>query len=353
MNQPALDLLCRQRRFLHASVLRRNPGPRWTTDHRVTVDHPAYRLREFGSLPAPVADVTSPGPVLIVPPEVNRSYIVDFAPGQSLVQTVLDAGFPRVGVIDWRSVAPGRSGWREVARRDVDDSLATILDAIDVLGGPVHLVGLCQGGWESAMIAALHPERVASLTLVAAPIDFHAGDAALKQVAGAIPMGVYAAMVASGGGVMRGELISSGFDNLLPLERYGLKWLRVWSSLEDDEVMERFHRLEDWYRCPKDLPGPMYLRAVRELFKGNKLVRGRFVALGRRVDLSAIQCPLALVTGTRDHITPPPQTLAMRGHASSPRVLEASIAAGHVGTFMGKAALRDHWPGILEWLKTE
>ena len=40
--------------------------------------------------------------------------------------------------------------------------------------------------------------------------------------------------------VMRGELISSGFDNLLPVERYFLKWSRVWRELDDDEAMARF-----------------------------------------------------------------------------------------------------------------
>ena len=356
MIQPAIDLVERQRKLLDASVLRRNPGPCWTTDHQVVVERRAYRLRVFerpcGAARAPDAAVDLGRPVLIVPPEVNRSHIVDLAPGQSLVQAVLDAGFHRVAVVDWRSAAPGRPGWRQVARRDVDDSLATILDCADTLGGSVHMIGLCQGGWESAMVAALHPEHVASLTLVAAPIDFHAGDGALEGVVRTIPMNAYAAMVAFGGGVMRGELISTGFDNLLPLERYGLKWLRVWGMLDDEVAMERFHRLEDWYRCPKDLPGPMYLRAVRELFKGNSLVKGRFVALGRRVDLAAICCPLALVTGTHDHITPSPQTLAVRDLVSSAEVLEVEIPAGHVGTFMGKAALRDHWPSVLRWLGT-
>jgi poly(3-hydroxybutyrate) depolymerase len=336
---PAVELLQRQRRFLDASVLRRNPGPSWHTPHRVVLEEDAYRLRVFEP-DLPTSDV----PLLIVPPEVNRSHIVDFGPGQSLVAAAMAAGFPRVAVIDWRSVRGRARG------RTVDDSLGTILDAIDALGGRVHLVGLCQGGWESAMVAARVPEAAASLTLVAAPIDFHAGDGVLRHVVSALPMANYAALVASGGGAMRGELISTGFDNLLPLERYFLKWWRVWQQLDDDEAMDRFHRLEDWYRCPKDLPGPMYLRAVRELFKGNRLVQGRFVALGGPVQLSEIRCPLALVMGSRDHITPPAQTRAILEHARPERVLELEIPAGHVGTFMGKGPLRDHWPGVLAWL---
>ena len=339
---PAVQLLQRQRRFLDASVLRRNPGPSWQTPHRIALEEDAYRLRVFEA-DHPASDL----PLLIVPPEVNRSHIVDFGPGQSLVAAALAAGCPQIGVIDWRS-ARGRA-----RGRTVDDSLGTILDGVEALGGRAHLVGLCQGGWESAMVAARVPTAVATLTLAATPIDFHAGDGVLKHVAASMPMATYAALVASGGGAMRGELISTGFDNLLPLERYLLKWWRVWQQLDDDEAMERFHRLEDWYRCPKDLPGPMYLRAVRELFKGNRLVRGRFVALGALVQLTEIRCPLALVMGSRDHITPPAQTRAILEHASPERVLELEIPAGHVGTFMGKGPLRDHWPGVLAWLVTD
>ena len=200
------------------------------------------------------------------------------------------------------------------------------------------------------MVAALHPERVASLRLVAAPIDFHAGQGALRPVVEAMPMGMYGALVAAGAGAMRGELIAAGFDNLLPLDRYLGKALRVWRNLDDPDWMERFHRLEDWYRTPKDLPGPMYLRAVRELFKHNRLVQGRFVALGRPVDLAAITAPLAVVTGTRDHITPPAQTRAILDHARPSRALDVPIDAGHVGTFMGRDALRDHWPEILAFV---
>ena len=336
---PAVELLQRQRRFLDASILRRNPGPSWHTPHRVVVEEDAYRLRVFEPTQA-----TSDVPLLIVPPEVNRSHIVDFGPGQSLVASCLAAGFPRVGVVDWRS-ARGRA-----RHRTVDDSLGTILDAVEALGGRAHLVGLCQGGWEATMVTARVPDAVASLTLVAAPIDFHAGEGILKHVASSMPMATYAALVAAGGGAMRGEFISTGFDNLLPLERYGLKWWRVWQQLDDADAMERFHRLEDWYRCPKDLPGPMYLRAVRDLFKHNLLVQGRFVALGAPADLSEIRCPLALIMGTRDHITPPAQTRAILDHASPSRALELEIPAGHVGTFMGKGPLRDHWPGVLGWL---
>jgi poly(3-hydroxybutyrate) depolymerase len=335
----ARELLDRQRRFAEATWLRQAPEPAWTTPNRVIVEHPAYRVRDFSTGLAGAR-----GPLVIVPPEVNHSAICDFAPGQSLVAAALAAGFHRVLAVEWRSATP------ETAQRDIDDSILTILEAVDLAGGPAHLVGLCQGGWESAIAAALRPARVRSLTLAAAPIDFHAGLGIVQALARGLPMTTYRGLVGLGAGVMRGELISQGFDALLPFERHFLKYLGIWNHLDEEDWLGRFHQMNDWYRAQKDLPGPMYLRAVRELFKENRLVQGRLSALGEVVDLGRVACPLALVAGRRDHITPPPQVWAAAEHVASSRVLRREIDAGHVGTFMGRQAIAERWPEILAWL---
>lgn len=338
--EPALALAKRQRRFLQATWLRRVPAPRFRKPNRVLLERPAFRLREF-CMPGGSEST----PVLVVPPEVNASTIVDFAPDQSLVETILGAGFERVAVLEWRSATA------ETAGRGVDSSIASIHESIAALGGAVHLIGICQGGWESAVATALEPDLVRSLTLVAAPIDFHAGTSVLQALARGMPFGFFQAMVAAGGGVMKGEFISQGFDNLVPFERHWLIPLSVWNHLDDVQWMERYHQLSDWYRARKDLPGPMYLTAVRELFQENRLIQGRFRVQGRRVDLGRICCPLVLVAGSDDHITPPPQVWAAEGAVSSQQVLRVEIPAGHVGTFMGRSALADHWPVLLAWLK--
>ena len=332
----------RWRRFAEQTWARRRPEPVWHTPNRVLLEDAAHRLRDFGG----TAEAGGP-PLLIVPPEVNHSAIVDFGPGQSLVRTALDAGFSRVVVVDWKSATA------ETANRDIDDSIATLQAALRTLGGRAHLVGLCQGGWESAVVAALEPSTVATLTLVAAPLDFHAGHGPIRRVAQLTPLPVYQALVRAGGGVMRGEFITLGFDNLLPFERYFLKPLSVWNRLDDEPWMTRFLRLEDWYKSHKDLPGVQYLRVVKELFQENRLIHGRFVVQGRTVDLGRLEMPLALVAGTKDHITPCEQLFVLREHARSKRVLATELPAGHIGTFMGTEPLRDHWPQILRWLREQ
>lgn len=333
----------RYRRFADATWQRDCPVPGWHTPNRVVREHAAYRVRDFS-----VRDATGAAghrPVLIVPPEVNSSAIADFGEGQSLVGGALDAGFERVGAVEWLSAT------RATRDRDVDDSLETILEGIEALGGPAHLIGLCQGGWEALMVAALCPDRVASLTLVAAPVDFHAGLGTVNLMAQWLPMSVYQALVAAGGGVMRGAYISQGFDSLLPFERFWLKYVTLWNHLDQPAWMDRFHQLNDWYRSPKDLPGPMYLRAVRELFKENRLIHKRFVAFGQTVDLGRVRCPVALVAGSKDHITPSAQVFAARKYVGSRNVLQRLLDAGHVGTFMSHGTLARDWPSIFAWLR--
>lgn len=341
--QPLASLAMRPLRFLNETLLRQRPPTRWTTPNRVIGENEAHRLRDFSALPDGPHK-----PLLIVPPEVNQSTIVDFAPGQSLVQAALDHGFTRVAAIEWRDVESSATA----AGRDIDDSVATIRDAMETLGGRVHLLGVCQGGWESAIAAALAPNTTASLTLVAAPMDFHAGSGAVKQISQLMPMVAYRSLVLRGRGAMPGKLISTGFDLLSPFQRFVLNPFSVWARLDDDDWMQRHHRMQDWYHSPKDLPGPLYLRAVRELFKENRLIQGRLVACGRTVDLAAIRCPLCLVAGRRDHITPPPQLWAARQAVSSQHVHEVETDGGHIGTFMGRTELREQWPGIFAWLQT-
>jgi len=344
--QPLTSLMSRPLRYLNETLLRQRPATHWTTPNRVVFENDAHRLRDFSPRQEGEAQRPNTTPLLIVPPEVNRSTIVDFAPGQSLVRAALDHGFARVAAIEWRDV----EGSPAAARRDIDDSVATIRDAIGALGGRVHLLGVCQGGWESAIAAALAPEMTASLTLVAAPIDFHAGTGAVKQVSRMMPMAAYRSLVLRGRGSMPGKAISAGFDLMSPFERFVTTPFSVWARLDDDDWMRRHHQMQDWYRSPKALPGPLYLRAVRELFKENRLIQGRLVVCGRTVDLAAIRYPLCLVAGGRDHITPPPQLWAARRAVSSTHVHEVETDGGHIGTFMGRAELRDQWPGIFAWL---
>ena len=120
--------------------------------------------------------------------------------------------------------------------------------------------------------------------------------------------------------------------------------------LDDPEALERYATFEDWFKHTQDVAGTFYLWLVDHLFSGNELVAGTLEVDGRRVDLGAIDCPLFLLGGESDHITPPIQVFAAGDHVGTPaeRVVRRTAPGGHLGLFMGRQALQEEWPPLLE-----
>ena len=85
------------------------------------------------------------------------------------------------------------------------------------------------------------------------------------------------------------------------------------------------------------------------MFRDNELIAGKLEIGGERVELGRIECPLYLLAGAADHITPPDQVFALARHATTPteHIVRATTAGGHLGLFMGHEALRTHWPPLL------
>ena len=315
----------------------------WVTENRVVLDEAAFCLRLFGG--------ESRGrPTLIIPPQAGQhSNICDFnLPGRSLVQTCLDHGRGPVYAVEWKSAVPARK----------DESLDDLMDftraCLDKVGGKVHLIGLCQGGWQAAVYTALFPEQIATLTLAGAPIDFGAGDGFLKDLVHSLPMSFYEYLVEIGQGVMKGDFLKMGFKNLKPLDRYWGVYLDLMARVEDEKYLMRYRPFRDWYEYPMHLPGKWYLQAVSELFRENRLVRGELKVKDCLVDLKRIECPVVLVAGQRDHITPVDQLFNSEKYVSSENIAKILIPdCGHIGVFMGVQSLRDYWPRALalaeEW----
>jgi poly(3-hydroxyalkanoate) synthetase len=140
----------------------------------------------------------------------------------------------------------------------------------------------------------------------------------------------------------------NGFITIRP-ESEVSKQLELLQNLDDPDHLARYRAFEDWFKHTQDIPGRFYLWIVEHLFRDNELVRGTLEAGGERVDLSRIRCPLFLLGGADDHITPPEQVFAIADHAGTPErdVVRRVTSGGHLGLFMGSEALRDHWPPIL------
>jgi poly(3-hydroxybutyrate) depolymerase len=317
------------------------PPPRWTTANRVTLDLDTMTLRDFS-----VANAAG-SPVFVDPPYAgHHSTIADYAKGQSLIETLIGSGLGRVFAADWKPASDAMKNF------DIDKYLAEINAVVDDLGEPVHLVGLCQGGWMCAMYASRFPERVKSLVLAGSPIDTDAGNGAIKTLAHTLPIDVYKEMVDLGNGRMLGKTMLAGWKNMHPGAQFMGKYIDLFAHIDDRNYIRRTEKFERWYENPIDLPGVYYTQAVEQLFKENRLAKGEFVGLGRRLALKDIVCPTYLLAGDTDDITPKEQVFAARHLIGTPAsaIVERLAPGGHIGLFMGRKTLADVWPDIGRWI---
>jgi poly(3-hydroxyalkanoate) synthetase len=275
--------------------------------------------------------------------------IADYHKGQSLVETLLGNGVDRISLTDWKSAT------EDMKDLEIDNYLAEAVVAIDDLGGRVNLVGLCQGGWLSAMVAARFPEKVNTLVLAGAPIDTDAGDGPIKRMAHETPLSFYRELVALGGGVMKGKFMLQGWKNMHPEQHYIQNHIDLYEHIDDAAYLAKEETFKSWYENPIDLPGRWYLQAIRLLFKENQLARGKFVGLGRTLNLATIVCPTYLLAGASDDITTPEQVLDSANYLGTPRadIVQKTVPGGHVGLFMGASTLKDHWPSIAQWIAAQ
>ena len=318
-------------------------APTWSTSNRVVSSSNIMALRDFSD-----GSQTATIPSLILPPQAgHHSCIVDYSPVQSQVLTARAAGLTSLYVLEWLGATP------ETKDTTIGEYIESVREAIARIGGPVNLIGDCQGGWLATLYTAMYPEDVATLTIGGAPIDFHSDNAAIadavKVISAARGMEPYRLAVELGGGVLRGELLLGGFIALQPQTEVK-KHLELMLHLDDDEFVQRYAEFQDWYTFTQDLPGAMYLWAVEHLFLGNELVRGTLEIDGRPVKLGSIVCPVNLLAGAEDHITPPDQVFALADHVGTApdKITKLLTSGGHLGLFMGRNALKNAWLPLLE-----
>ncbi|MBV9309363.1 MAG: alpha/beta hydrolase [Solirubrobacterales bacterium] len=315
--------------------------PTWSTPHEIVFEAPVARLRDFSTRRRGGV------PTLVLPPQAGHdSCIVDYSAEQSQMGAILDAGLKRAYALDWIGATP------ETADASIDDYLEVIDSAVDHCGGRVNLIGDCQGGWLATIYSALQPERVNTLTIAGAPIDFHAGEPVIHETVRHLAPGgdlsFYEALVASGGGVLKGHHMLSGFILINPADEVS-RQLELLAHLNNDSYVERYRYFEDWFKHTQDIPGAFYLWIVRNLFRDNLLIAGELEIGGRRVHLEQLTMPLNLLGGEKDHITPPDQVFALADAASTPpELISRSVTTGgHLGLFMGHEALSEYWPPML------
>jgi polyhydroxyalkanoate depolymerase len=343
MFEEGVDLYAKNLKFIGEEIkIHDELRPSLATPNQVRLDLRTMVLRDYGK---------SGGiPTLVDAPYAGHTaMIADYHKGQSLVETLLSNGIGHVVLTDWKSAT------EDMKDLEIDNYLADVIVAIDDLGGRVNLVGLCQGGWVSAMIAARFPDKVNSLVLAGAPIDTDAGNGLIKRMAHESPISFYQKLVELGGGLMKGKFMLQGWKNMNPEQHYIQDHIDLYEHLDDPAYLAKEETFESWYENPIDLPGRWYLQVITQLFKENRLAKGEFIGLGRKINLHNITCPAYLLAGAADDITTPEQVLDAAKYLGTPkeRIVQKTVPGGHIGLFMGARTLKEDWPQITRWIAAQ
>jgi polyhydroxyalkanoate synthase len=240
-------------------------------------------------------------PLLLAPPTINRFYVLDLAPGRSMIEWLVAQG-QQVFAISWRN--PGA----EQGHFDLDTYAEAVLEARDavaaITGQPaVHLNGACSGGIISAgvlghLAAQGRLEDIASLTLLVAALDNERAGTASALIG----RETAAAAVADSArrGYLDGEALSGVFTWLRPNDL-------VWNYVVNNYLLGKDPPAFDvlfWNQDTVRLAAGLH-RDFIHLALGNSLAhRGALKVLGTPVDLGAVDIDSYIVAGSTDHIIP-------------------------------------------------
>jgi polyhydroxyalkanoate synthase len=283
-------------------------------------------------------------PILLVPSLINRWYVLDLAPGRSFVEWLVAAGHD-VYIIDWGTpTAEDRYvTWDDVCDRWLGRALRRVAERGP--DGVAHVLGYCLGGTLAAVHAAARPERVATLALLAAPIDFtHAGLMATWTRSPSFDV----AAIVDGFGNLPWPLMQASFHLLRPTTN-AQKVVAVLDRAWDDEFLDGFLATERWGNDNVSFPGACYRDYIEALYRGNRLAAGTMTLSGRPARLDALDCPLLVVSFAHDHIVPPASATAALALAASPDRAHVELSGGHVGAVVSRKAATGLWPQLSRW----
>jgi polyhydroxyalkanoate synthase len=283
-------------------------------------------------------------PLVMVPPCINKFYILDLQPENSFVRHAVGEGHT-VFMISWRNVPPsmGRLTWDDYLEHGV-------LRAIEVAAGVsgverVNTLGFCVGGTllgcAAAVLRARGAGRIESMTLLAAMLDFCDTGELGVFVDEAFVAGRERAYAA--GGVLPGRELALTFASLRANDL-------IWHYVVDSYLMGRQPPAFDllyWNADATNLPGAMYCYYLRNMYLENNLrTPGRLAMCGAKVDLGALTMPAYVLATREDHIVPW-KTAYAATRLLAGRIEFVLAASGHIAGVINPAAKnrRHYWLG--------
>ena len=245
-------------------------------------------------------------PVLVSFAIMNRHDVLDLQPDRSLMKKLLDEGLD-IYIMDW--------GYPTKADRYLtmeDYILGYMSDAIDFVRKTnkvekIHKMGICQGGLFSMIYAALHPEKLQSLTTYVAPYDFTNTNCNMLYK---WTKYVDVDSMADSMGTISADVLNGAFSMLKPSMDIA-KYFGVMDMQGDEEKLMNFLRMEKWKSDTPDLSGEMFRKYIKDLFRDNKLIKNEFELDGQNVNLKNMTVPFLNVYATEDNIIPNESTMGI------------------------------------------
>ena len=309
-----------------------------TSEGAVVFENDLFQLIEYKPLTAKVYE----RPFLLVPPCINKFYILDLQPENSLIRHAVSQGH-RTFVVSWRNPDQTLSGktWDDYIE---DAAIKAIHTVQDITGAPqINALGFCVGGTilttALAVLAARGEEPVASATLLTTLVDF--SDVGILDVFIDEPMVQFREMQMGQGGLLKGQDLASTFSFLRPND---LVWNYVVGNYLKGETPPPFDLLY-WNSDSTNLPGPFYAWYLRNTYLENNLIKpGKCTVAGEKIDLGEIDIPVYIYGSREDHIVP------IGGAYASTQVLPGEKrfvmgASGHIAGVINPPAAkkRSHW----------
>jgi polyhydroxyalkanoate synthase len=309
-----------------------------TTEGAVVFENAFFQLIEYKPLTAKVYEK----PFLMVPPCINKFYILDLQPENSLVRYAVAQGH-RTFVVSWRNpdASMATATWDDYIEQAVIKAIAVTQE---ISGSPtINALGFCVGGTmlgtALAVLAARGEKPVASATFLTSLLDFT--DTGILDVFIDDAFVEYREKEMGKGGMMKGQDLASTFSFLRPND---LVWNYVVGNYLKGETPPPFDLLY-WNSDSTNLPGPYYAWYLRNTYLENNLVRpGKATVCGEKVDLNTVDMPVYIYGSREDHIVP------IGGAYASTQALPGKKrfvmgASGHIAGVINppEKKKRSHW----------
>jgi polyhydroxyalkanoate synthase len=312
-----------------------------TTAGHVVFENDLFQLIEY----TPLTERVHARPLLFVPPSINKYYILDLQPDNSLVRFAVEQGH-RTFVVSWRNpdASMGHLTWDDYVQDGVIRAMEVVRDiAAQGSEGSINTLGFCVGGTllanALAVLQARGEQFAHSATLLTTMVDF--------TDTGILSVYVDEASVAlreatlGKGGLMTGRELASAFSSLRPND---LVWNYVVGNYLKGETPPPFDLLY-WNSDSTNLPGPLFAWYLRHTYLENKMRQpGALTVAGVPLNLQAVKLPTYVYASREDHIVP------WKTAYETTRILGGPMrfvlgASGHIAGVINPAKRnkRSHW----------